>query len=343
MQFQIRACYNFDLLNMMNVLTGDPFYTKYHAEAYAEFGEALSDESRQILNKITESLGNAMISPLINFMISFIPDFENENLTELLLDENRILDGIQQSDPRMLEKAKEMKPLYQALIPVIAELENMGFQEYWTSEKEPAILEKKAELQPYVETYSLDKEIASMLGAGRAPEEITLYLCTFAAPHGIKVFGPRYIADVSFKNESILLIAIHEMFHPPYDEQAVQESLDLLASDPFIRLAFEKKDPKFGYPEMDGFLEENVVEAMSLFIAQKVGLESDPYGYLLKHDGGSHVFSVILLDSLNLYPKPLLQEFGDYFRELVDKMPVGSLVNSYRIALEKAGKEIPVS
>jgi hypothetical protein len=342
MRFQIRACYNFDLLNMMNVLTGDPFYTKYHPEAYAEFGEALSDESRQILHIITESLGNAMISPLINFMISFIPDFENENLIELLLDENRIMDGIQQSDPRLLDKAKEMKPLYQALIPVLVELENMGFREYWLKEKKPLINEKKGQLEPFVETYSLDKEIAAMLGAGRAPEEIILYLCTFAAPHGIKVFGPRYIADVSFQNESILLIAIHEMFHPPYDQREVQASLDLLASDPFIHLAFEKKDPKYGYPEMDGFLEENVVEAMSLFIAQKVGLEPDPYGYLLKHDGGSHVFSVILLDYLNLYPKPLLQEFGAYFRELVDKMPVGSLVNSYRIALEKAGKELPV-
>lgn len=342
MQFQIRACYNFDLLNMMNILTGDPLYTHDHPEAYAEFGEALSDESRQTLKMITDSLGNAMISPLINFMISFIPDFENENLTELLLDESRIMEGIQHSDPRMLEKAKQMAPLYRALIPVMIELENMGFREYWLQEKKPLVTAKKAELEPVVKTYALDKEIAIMLGAGRAPEEITLYLCAFAAPHGIKVFGPRYIADIRFPMETIFLIAIHEMFHPPYDQSEVQQSLDLLASDPFIRLAFEKKDPKYGYPEMNGFLEENVVEAMSLFIAHKIGLEPDPYGYLLKHDGGSHVFSVILLDYLSLHPKPVLQAFGTYFRELVDKMPVGSLVNSYRIALEKAEKELPV-
>ncbi len=342
MRFQIRACYNFDVLNMLNILTGDPFYTQFHPEAYAEFGEALSEESRQILNKVTDSLGNAMISPLINFMISFIPDFENENLTELLLDEDRIMQGIQHSDPRMLEKAKEMAPLYLALIPVINELENMGFREYWRQEQLPRIHAKKAQLQPFVENYALDKEIAIMLGAGRAPEEITLYLCAFAAPHGIKVFGPRYIADMRFSLETTLLIAIHEMFHPPYQQSEVQQSLDLLASDPFIRLAFEKKDPKYGYPEMDGFLEENVVEAMSLFIAHKAGLEPDPYGYLLKHDGGSHVFSVILLDYLSLHPKPVVQAFGDYFRELVDKMPVGSLVNSYRLALDKAGKDLPV-
>lgn len=342
MQFQIRDCYNFDLINMLNVLSGDPFYTQYHPEAYAEFGEALSDDSRFRLRAVTDALGNAMISPMINFAVSFIPGFAEANILELLLDEARIFEGIQENDPRMLEKAKEMSPLFQALVPVLAELENMGFREFWLEEGLPLIKARKAELEPFAESVSLDKEIAAMLGAGQAPEEIVLYLCSYASPHGIKIFGPRYIADISFKTESVFMIAIHEMFHPPYVQAEVQDQLDKIAADPFIKLAFEKKDPKFGYPEMYGFLEENVVEAMTLNIAEKIGLESDPFGYLLNHDGGSHVFSVVLVDYLNQYPKPVVQPFGEYFRDLVAKMPVGNLMTAYQDALKKAGKEISV-
>lgn len=340
MHFQIRESYNFDLINMLNILTGDVSYTKLHPQAYSEFGEALSEESRDILHMITEALGNAMISPLINFVLSFIPDFEEVDLLDLLMDEPRILDGVQKSDPRMLPKTQEMMPLLRSILPVLAELENMGFRDYWINEWLPRIDQKKKELTSFVQQSNSNEKISAMFGMEYAPEEVTLYLCAFASPHGIKVFGTRYIADISYPLETIFMIAIHEIFHPPYDFVQVQHVLDQIAADPFIKLAFEKTDPQYGYIEMESFLEENVVEAMALFIAQQTGLELDPFGYLLKHDGGSHVFSVILLDWMKHNPKNETQQFADYFRALVEKMPIGKLVGAYQSALKNAGKEL---
>lgn len=48
-----------------------------------------------------------------------------------------------------------------------------------------------------------------------------------------------------------------------------------------------------------------------------------------KHDDGSHVLSVVLLDYFKRYPKPKNQKFHDYFRMLMGILPIGSLNQEY--------------
>ena len=102
-----------------------------------------------------------------------------------------------------------------------------------------------------------------------------------------------------------------------------------------LRHAFETKDPRFGYATMAGFIEENVVEAMAIFICHKIGLEKDPIGYFAKHDGGSHMLSVVLFEYFGKYPKSSEQSFEAYFLELFQKMPVGSLDRIYQAIMNE--------
>jgi len=169
-----------------------------------------------------------------------------------------------------------------------------------------------------------------MLGRGQAPESITVYLCAFAAPHGIKICGPNYISDIAFSKDITLGIAVHEMFHPPYDARNLDPELERLGEDPLLQHAFKTKDPKYGYATMTGFIEENVVEAMAISICHKIGLEDDPLGYFEKHDDGSHMLSVVLFDAFSKHPKSIEQPFEDYFRDLLDLLPVGSLDREYK-------------
>jgi hypothetical protein len=90
---------------------------------------------------------------------------------------------------------------------------------------------------------------------------------------------------------------------------------------------------------MEGFIEENVVDAMMASISHKLGLMDDPLGFFDQHDEGSHKFSVILLDAFQRYPKDPTQRFEDYFRGLVQKLPVGSLDGEYQ-ALHACGARI---
>jgi hypothetical protein len=220
------------------------------------------------------------------------------------------------------------------LIPVIKEIERCGFREYWRRERLPIIQRKQRQFRAYANKFQLDYEIERMLGQGKAPESIAVYLCSFAAPHGIKICGPRYIADTAFPKEVVLGVAVHEMFHPPYDARNLEQELEKLGNDPLLQHAFETKDPRFGYPTMEGFIEENVVEAMAIFICHKIGLEKDPLGYFEKHDDGSHLLSVVLFDYFGKYPKTSEQSFEAYFLELLQKMPVGSLDREYQAIMQ---------
>jgi len=86
---------------------------------------------------------------------------------------------------------------------------------------------------------------------------------------------------------------------------------------------------------MKGFIEENVVEAMAIFICHKIGLEDDPFGYFEKHDDGSHMLSVVLFDNFSKHPKSIEQTFEDHFRALLEKLPVGDLDHEYEAIISK--------
>ena len=78
-----------------------------------------------------------------------------------------------------------------------------------------------------------------------------------------------------------------------------------------------------------------MVEAMAISICHKIGLEDDPLGYFEKHDDGSHMLSVVLFDSFSKHPKSIEQPFEDYFRDLLDLLPVGSLDREYEAIINK--------
>ncbi len=340
MLFQIRESYNFDLLNMLNILTGDEGYTQFHPLAYAEFGEALSEESRERLTMVTDALGNAMISPLLNFVLSFVPDFEEMDLLNLLTNEQLLINLIAQNNPRMAEKANQMLPLFRSVLPVLTELENMGFHEYWVEEWLPRIDEKRELLLSRMDHTQLNEKILTWFAPEEIPVDSTLYLCAFSAPHGIKIAAASYIADIHFEPEMILKLSLHEIFSSILDQTLPKDVLDQIAADPLIRLAFEKTNPSLGALERNTYLKKNIVEAVFLKMIHDNGVEPDPFEYLLTVHDGAYVFSVILLDWMNNHPKTEKQGFSEYFRELVQQMPLGSLMTAYQTALKNAGKEL---
>jgi hypothetical protein len=338
MDLIIQTSYNLDVLNLLNILTGDPAYTNVHPDVYMEFNQALSQESRDILSMVTDALGNGMISPLVAFALSFVTKFEDGDLLALLLDEERILSSFKAREPRMLAQAGRLLPLFRLLAPVVEEIEELSFHDYWTSENLPLIIKKKEELEHFIDGHAFEKEIVGLLGKNHLQDHITIFLCALAAPYGIKISGNRYITDASYDLKTIFAKALRELLQTTVDQLPLKDVLKDLADDPFIILAFERKDPKYGAQEVETYLRESILEAMALFISHKTGLDTDPYDHLLQLSGGSFVFSVILLDFMQTHPKELSTEFSDYFMKLIDKMPLGNLATAYQAALEHAGK-----
>jgi hypothetical protein len=335
MNFNVRYSYNFDLVNSMNVLTGEPLYMEWQEGIYERFGETLSDQSKDNIKKAVEINERPMIGPLLSLVISAVPNFERRSVVRMFSDTDLLQEYFKRYSYYEAENWPQYTSIFGLLLPVIQELETLGFREYWKKERLPKIKQMQRQFYSFANKFDLDHEVGSMLGIGQALEGMTVYLCTFASPHGIKVCGPRYITDVAYSKETSISIAIHEMFHPPYNAQKLATELDRLGADPLLEYSFEKNDPKFGYSTMKGFIEENVVEAMAIFICHKLGLEKDPFAYFAKHDGGTHMLSVVLFAYFSRYPKPSNQPFEEYFRELLNVMPVGSLDKEYEAILQK--------
>lgn len=330
MRFKVHYSYNLDLLNFVNILTGSDLYTNWHKGIYERFRPLLSTSAMKSLENSVEKNGSTMLGPLMSLVVSAVPRFERRSILRMLSDTELLRESFSRYSYYNEDTWDAKAELFGTLLPLIDELENSGFREYWKDERLPLIKQKQRRFQAYASTFHLDGEIELMLGRGSAPESVTVYLCTFAAPHGIKICGPRYITDVVFPREASLGIAVHELFHPPYDASHLETELEGLGKDPLLQHAFETKDPRFGYSTMTGFIEENVVEAMAIHICHKIGLEKDPLKYFAEHDGGSHMLSVVLFDYFGKFPKSAEQSFEAYFIELLKELPVGSLDQEYK-------------
>lgn len=321
--------YALDVANILSVLTGDDFYTSRHPEGYEHWAPQLSDQSREGIVAAVETAGSSMLGPILTGLVSAVPEFECMNLSELLAQPE------ERFRPWEYFDAKNMAVL-QALSPVVRELEELDFHGYWLRERLPLITAAAGQAQQFLGGLALDigEAVSSMLGAhDSAGEPIRLYLCTFAAPHGIKIFGRRFIADVRFDPALMVRIAIHEMFHPPYQRSVVGDAVAALIADPLFQESFAAKDPKYGYTTEDAFLEENMVEAMELHVSHRAGLIADPVAHLLDHDEGSHKLSVVLVQYFDRIAKHAGEPFDAYLNRLVPQMPVGSLDPEYAAAI----------
>ena len=181
----------------------------------------------------------------------------------------------------------------------------------------PLIKSKVTELNRYLSNYDLGELISSFVEF--KDEVCTVYLCSFARPHGIKLCGPNFISDYSYKNESTISIAAHEMFHPPYNYENVKDFVNILAKNKLIVKAFKNQNPNSGYYTLDDFIEENIVEALGVYVCYMLNIEKEPYEYLKKHDEGSHVLSPYFFNYLLNNPKSNDINFDEYFIEFVNQ------------------------
>lgn len=343
MKLIVKDCYNLDLFNFLNVLTADKFYVNCHKRAFKKYYPLLTDKTKQNIQEIVRIHGRTMISPYLALIISSVPDFENTNLNELFDNTDQLENFFSKYSYYDQQEWSAKKPIFNLLVEVIKNIEQTDFREEWLRKRLPDINSAKQEIIEFANNFHIIDEINNMLGAKQNSADIILYLCAFAYPHGIKICGSRFISDVCYSKQTTLRIAIHELFHPPYNTKNIESELQNLAKDSLIDQAFKGQSPSFAYSEILGFIEENVVEAMELFISKKIGLIDDEYLYLKKHDNGSHVFSFVLLRYFKDYPKEPSMSFEDYFKFILEKMPVGALQSEYDQIISPANEKTLIS
>lgn len=294
----------YDALCFLNVLTGDPYYLKYYAAEYEAFAPRLSVEGREALASLRRKLKDERGQIISAFLALYFSATDAETIPEMLA----VVDASEEMRERLRETpfySEEGWALYESVRPelrvTLRALDAAGFPAYWEETARPRAEARIDELRPQLPGYDVIGEVERLVDRRLASDEITVYMLVFAQPHGIRITGTRFLTDVAWPFRIVLRNASHEMLHPPYDlakDTALAAALNLLRADPFLMERVEHHNPSFGYNSFEGFVEEDVVQALEQVINERLGVGLDPQRRWRDNDDGMHVLAVALYQVL---------------------------------------------
>jgi hypothetical protein len=202
-----------------------------------------------------------------------------------------------------------------ALAAVLTDLRTAGLADWWTEHAEPGLQRRCGELRDSLAGYDLVPLVEQCTGVRFSARTVELCVLRWAAPHGIRVTGTRFLTDVRYDADTVLNIAVHELLHPPWPPgHPVKGRLDALAADPFLAARFASRDPAAGYNTWAGYAEEDAAQALDQFLNTQLGRNSrgDPVTRWTDADGGMHVLALLLHDALQHGFDPEACRYADF-------------------------------
>jgi hypothetical protein len=319
----VSPSFKFDVLCFINVLTGDPFYLRYYGDEYSAFASRLSPRARAALAVLKRRLRDDNKVIISAFLSLYFSATEDQSLDDML----RTIDRSELMKSNLRQTVYFNKggwKLYESvrveLRTIFVSLKEIGFADYWRQNILPKVQQKIASLGNKLIDYDVVSEVENCLGFALPSNTITVYMLYFAQPHGIRLTGLRFIADISYPFTVVLQNALHEMMHPPFDlarDRELREALNSLKADSFLMDAIKNHNPSFGYNSFDGFIEEDCVRALDQVASERLKIGRDARQRWKDEDDGMHVFSVALY---SLMKQESFSQSQEPFREFLIRM-----------------------
>jgi len=166
MKINALPSFNLDLLNMLNVISGDKSYREYHKDIYGRFNSIISPTIKEKVAEYAKSQQTAFLSQTPALHIASLPDFNYRDLNEML-DNNTI-------------------------ISFIKELKRVGMFEYYQFHIFPLLNSRCRALNEFLSSQAV-----------KGTENV--YICAFAAPHITRLNdGVDIMLDYKLTDEAVL-------------------------------------------------------------------------------------------------------------------------------------------
>lgn len=329
----IRPSYKFDLANLCNLMTGDEVYSERHPEAHAYFSPrfepAILAQARAAFQQ------GILLGPGISSLLS-MSDYHGPDI-------DLILDGLElaAANPFFAPYAVHF-PLIRSLLRHVHEL---GAYDYWRTNCLPSLERKCEELLADAGKYPVVETASAMLGDGHVSTGTTiqLFIGHFAAPHATSLHNLAYLSDLRWGLEMHVAIAVHELLHPPFEREEIKKLSEQFWSDAFFQEAKARLPLSSGYPRPEDFLEENLVEAAHVYLAEQLGVLDSPLEYFVTHDSGTHIVSPIVYSALRQGVRDRCGSLKDAIQLMIDEgmLTPGKLREQYCRIYKQAGLEHP--
>ncbi|MCW3846050.1 hypothetical protein OF829_02290 [Sphingomonas sp. LB-2] len=283
-----------DAIAFLGPLSGEPLYQDYYAADAAAFAPKLPEPIRADIPRLWKEAGESfgLLGPGLSSKISGADVSTIDGVIAALADpEARIRPTLQKTpywdegDWRWLTAAAPR------LHAVFIAMRDAGFAAFRT-ERIGELTARAAQLQRDLAPYDVIRLQQKLTGRVFEPQ-IEVVLLQFCKPHGIKVQGQTFLQAADWSLSITVRNAAHEMLHPPIpmDGAVAKAMLAVLAKDPLIPRIVREHDPKWGYTSLDGYFNEDLVQALDQLIGEAFGVGRNPADRWRLSDDGIHVLA----------------------------------------------------
>ncbi|ULH13953.1 hypothetical protein MF271_01075 (plasmid) [Deinococcus sp. KNUC1210] len=224
---------------------------------------------------------------------------------------------------------------------VLQSLAHEGYEAHWTTTIEPAVQSAVVRFRETLDHYDVVSEVEVQLGRRMEHDTVQVIVLGLTAPHGIKLAGNQFVTAAHWSPETTVLVAAHELMHPPYDLDLaeIREAVNALRTDAFLRERFDHHDPVSGYNTWEGFVEEGCVRALDQTICERLGVARPAWARFSTEDGGMHVLAALMHDLLQARTDHA-EPFGEFFvRQVMNGALQPGTLAEYYARLERQATE----
>lgn len=295
-RWQVRASEGFDALAFLGPLSGAELYTRYYGADATAFGSRLPQAIRDDIVKLSTEANTGdfgLLGPTLSVLFSNGNDATIETVLSALKARNeRILPGYQASqywDEKQWSWFDTNAPRLEAIFTA---MRDAGFAAFRAERAGPELNTRIADVQRSLGGFDVISWQQKLTGRTFDPT-IEIVLLQFSKPHGIKVQGQTFLQATDYDVPTTVRIAAHEMLHPPvpmHGEVALA-ALKALEKDALMMRIVREHDPRWGYTTLDGYLDEDLTEALDQLISEALGVARNPADRWHKADDGMHVLA----------------------------------------------------
>jgi hypothetical protein len=321
--WEIEPSLKYDAICLINILTGDPFYLKHYQREYEKFAKKLSDPVKEALDRLQQNIkvnSRLILSAFLSLYFSATDEDSLDGLLKTLENSEDMQKNLKETPYYSDEGWHLYESVRDDLKIVFVFLKDIQYEAYWRKYIVPKVYERIKKIRKELPKYNVAAEVEAHLGVKLPSHRITVYLLYFTKPHGLKVTGTRFLTHVDWPFAIVLRNAVHEMMHPPFDlagDEELRKTFSSLENDEFLMDRILNHDPAYGYNSLEGFIEEDCVQALDQVINERMGIAIDPHKRWKESDGGMHVFAVALY---SLMKEENFNDKGETFRDFLVRM-----------------------
>jgi hypothetical protein len=300
-RWKVTASEGHDAIAFLGPLSGEPLYQDYYAADAAAFASKLPEAIRNDIPRLWKEAGESfgLLGPGLSSKVSGADVSTIDGVIAALADpETRIRPTLQktpywdENDWRWLTAAAPR------LHAIFTAMQGAGFAAF-RAERIGELTARAVQLQRDLAPYDVIRLQQKLTGRSFEPQ-IEVVLLQFCKPHGIKVQGQTFLQAADWGLSITVRNAAHEMLHPPIpmDGAVAKAALAVLAKDPLIPRIVRDHDPKWGYTSLDGYFNEDLVQALDQLIGEAFGVGRNPADRWRTNDDGIHVLAAALYGML---------------------------------------------